>query len=177
MLELRTTGHCGNCSFGPWMSDNNIDGGARWNDKIAKALEETDFGIVCVTRENQSSAWLNFEAGAVAKKVGQARVIPLLIDLPPADLKGPLPAFQWRLLNEKDLRLLVHDVNNAAEQQVTEKTLDRLFDATWHELGTALTPRSTALRQLRRRRRENLMTCWPRSWRPYGGSSATWTAR
>jgi hypothetical protein len=81
MLELRTTGHCGNCSFGPWMSDNNIDGGARWNDKIAKALEETDFGIVCVTRENQSSAWLNFEAGAVAKKVGQARVIPLLIDL------------------------------------------------------------------------------------------------
>jgi hypothetical protein len=38
------------------------------------------------------------------------------------------------LLNEKDLRLLVHDVNNAAEQQVTEKTLDRLFDATWQEL-------------------------------------------
>jgi hypothetical protein len=99
---------------GPWMSDNNIDGGARWNDKIAKALEETDFGIVCVTRENQSSAWLNFEAGAVAKKVGPARAIPLLIDLPPADLKGPVPAFQWRLLNEKDLRLLVHDVNNAA---------------------------------------------------------------
>jgi hypothetical protein len=75
----------------PWMSDNNIDGGSRWNDRIAKALEETDFGIVCVTRENQSSAWLNFEAGAVAKKVGQARVIPLLIDLPPADLKGPPP--------------------------------------------------------------------------------------
>jgi hypothetical protein len=38
------------------------------------------------------------------------------------------------LLNEKDLRLLVHDVNNAAEKQVTEKTLDRLFDATWQEL-------------------------------------------
>jgi hypothetical protein len=26
------------------------------------------------------------------------------------------------------------DVNNAAEQQVTEKTLDWLFDATWQEL-------------------------------------------
>jgi hypothetical protein len=39
----------------PWMSDNNIDGGSRWNDRIAKALEETDFCIVCVTRENQLS--------------------------------------------------------------------------------------------------------------------------
>jgi hypothetical protein len=122
----------------PWMSDNNIDGGARWNDRIAKALEETDFGIVCVTRENQSSAWLNFEAGAVAKKVGQARVIPLLIDIPPTDLKGPLTAFQWRLLNEKDVRLLVHDVNNAAEQHVAEKKLDRLFDLTWQELKDAI---------------------------------------
>jgi hypothetical protein len=51
----------------------------------------------------------------------QGLVIPLLIDLPPADLKGPLMAFQWRLFNDKDVRLLVHDVNNAAEQQVAEK--------------------------------------------------------
>ena len=29
----------------PWMSDNNIDGGSRWNDRIAKALEETDFAL------------------------------------------------------------------------------------------------------------------------------------
>jgi hypothetical protein len=50
------------------MSDNNIDGGARWNDALAKALEETDFGIVCVTCANQAAPWLNFEAGAVAKK-------------------------------------------------------------------------------------------------------------
>jgi hypothetical protein len=37
-----------------------------------------------------------------------------------------------------DLRLLVHDVNNAAERQVTEGTLDRLFDATWQELKDSI---------------------------------------
>jgi hypothetical protein len=42
------------------------------------------------------------------------------------------------LLNEKDLRLLVHDVNNATERQVTERTLDRLFDARWQELKDSL---------------------------------------
>jgi TIR domain len=118
----------------PWMSDDDIDGGARWNDALAKALEETDFGIVCVTRANQAAPWLNFEAGAVAKKVGTAKVVPLLIDLPSTDLEGPLTAFQWRLLDEKDIRRLLHDLNKAAEEQVPEKALDRLFDATWEEL-------------------------------------------
>jgi hypothetical protein len=120
------------------MSDNNIDGGARWNDALAKALEETDFGIVCVTRKNQAAPWLNFEAGAVAKKVGTAKVVPLLIDLPSTDLKGPLTAFQWRLLDEKDVRRLVHDLNNAAEEHVAEKALDRLFDLTWEELKASI---------------------------------------
>ena len=105
----------------PWMSDDSIDGGARWNDAIVKALEETDFGIVCVTRANQTAPWLNFEAGAVAKKVGRGRVVPLLIDLPPTDLEGPLTAFQWRLLNEKDVRRLVHDLNKTAEEHVPER--------------------------------------------------------
>jgi len=122
----------------PWMSDNNIDGGARWNDALAKALEETDFGIVCVTRANQAAPWLNFEAGAVAKKVGTAKVVPLLIDLPSTDLKGPLTAFQWRLLDEKDVRRLVHDLNKAADEQVAEKALDRLFDVTWEQLKAGI---------------------------------------
>ena len=120
------------------MSDNNIDGGARWNDALAKALEETDFGIVCVTRTNQAAPWLNFEAGAVAKKVGTAKVVPLLIDLPSTDLKGPLTAFQWRLLCERDVRRLVHDLNKAAGGQVAEKALDRLFDVTWEELKAGI---------------------------------------
>jgi hypothetical protein len=49
------------------MSDEDIDSGARWNDSIAKSLDDTHFGIVCATRENQHAPWLIFEAGALAK--------------------------------------------------------------------------------------------------------------
>src|SRR5690348_3571721 len=68
----------------PWMSDEEIESGTRWNDGIGRALEDTDFGIVCVTAANQHKEWLMFEAGALAKRLATARVVPLCIDLPPA---------------------------------------------------------------------------------------------
>jgi hypothetical protein len=33
-----------------WMSDEDIESGARWNDQVGKALDNIDFGIVCVRR-------------------------------------------------------------------------------------------------------------------------------
>ncbi len=36
-----------------WVSDEVIETGRRWSEEIVKALDETDFGIVCVTAENQ----------------------------------------------------------------------------------------------------------------------------
>jgi hypothetical protein len=53
-------------SVEPFMSSRDISAGARWQVEIARQLDTTDFGIVCVTRENQASKWLNFEAGALA---------------------------------------------------------------------------------------------------------------
>jgi TIR domain len=64
-----------------WMSDADIGSGQRWNEAISKSLDETDFGIVCVTRANQHAPWLIFEAGALAKSVNEGRVVPLCIDL------------------------------------------------------------------------------------------------
>jgi hypothetical protein len=33
----------------PWMSDEEIGSGKRWRDEIGVALDETDFGMVCLT--------------------------------------------------------------------------------------------------------------------------------
>jgi hypothetical protein len=79
----------------PWIS-SDIGAGQRWNREIDKELSKTDFGILCLTRENLQERWILFEAGALAKRVGEdARVVPYLIDdLRPEDLKPPLGLFQ-----------------------------------------------------------------------------------
>lgn len=98
-LALRELlGHCSD-QFKPWMSDRDIDSGARGMDEIATQLAETQVGISVVTAHNETAPWLNFEAGALSKQVGdKARVIPLLVGVKLANLQpGPLiPQFQAR---------------------------------------------------------------------------------
>ena len=97
----------------PWMSDDEIKSGMRWREVLGKSLDETSFGIICVSRENQHAPWLIFEAGALAKRLDEARVVPLCIDMPPSDVTGPLADFQGRRLNQRDMRLLIHDLRDA----------------------------------------------------------------
>jgi len=78
----------------PWMSDDGIDSGARWNEVIAESLDETNYGVVCITRSNQHAPWLTFEAGALAKSARTAKVVPLCIDLPFSDVTGLLQLFK-----------------------------------------------------------------------------------
>jgi hypothetical protein len=49
------------------MSEFDIDKGRRWSPEISKQLSEANLGLVCLTPENQSEAWINFEAGALSK--------------------------------------------------------------------------------------------------------------
>src|SRR5437764_1061561 len=67
----------------PWTSDSDIGPGYRWSIELAHKLSQTNFGLLCVTSENAKSAWLLFEAGALAKSLEEGRVIPLLWDIHP----------------------------------------------------------------------------------------------
>ena len=60
----------------PWMSERDIGAGQRWNEQISARLKDTHFGIICLTPENLNAPWLLFEAGAVAKALDLARVVP-----------------------------------------------------------------------------------------------------
>src|SRR5258708_40082779 len=51
----------------PFMSENDIDRGSRSLLELARALEVTRVGIVCLTPENLEASWLVFEAGALSK--------------------------------------------------------------------------------------------------------------
>jgi hypothetical protein len=116
------------------MSDEEIASGTRWNDEIGRSLEDTDFGIVCVTASNQHQPWLMFEAGALAKRLQTARVVPLRIDLPPAEVTGPLLAFQGRCLDREGMRKLIRDINSARDEPLADDQIDTLFDALWPKL-------------------------------------------
>ncbi len=65
----------------PYVSSEDIDKGARWSTDIAKELEDSTFGILCVTRENINASWLTFEAGALSKTMDKAFVSPFLFDI------------------------------------------------------------------------------------------------
>src|SRR6266508_2746036 len=120
----------------PWMSDSDADKGIRWEQRIGQELEQTRFGIFCLTPENLDSRWLNFfEAGAIAKTVDKTYVCTYLRDLKPTDIEGPLSQFNHTKTEKEDTRKLIHTVNRALEpQSLDEKIVNDSFDTYWPRL-------------------------------------------
>jgi TIR domain-containing protein len=106
----------------PYISSEDIAKGARWSTEIANELQTTNYGIICVTKENIGSPWINFESGALSREIGKSFVTPFLFQLKPSDIQGPLAQFQ--AVNEKDEMLkLVSSINGRQEtDQRLEKT-------------------------------------------------------
>lgn len=122
----------------PFVSSKDIHAGTRWRDEIAGELDETEFGLICVTKANQGEPWLNFEAGALAKSVGSSRVIPLAIDLSLAEIKHPLGQFQGSLLTKDGLREVVVSINTCCDQSISTDRLQRSFEKWWPDLESEL---------------------------------------
>ena len=119
----------------PWMSESGIDKGARWPEVLFEKLENTNFGIVCLTPENLSAEWLLFEAGALSKKVEGSRICPLLFDLDPSELGDPLALFQTTKLNAKDVCGLLNSINKAMDAgSLDASALNAAFDKWWPDL-------------------------------------------
>lgn len=118
----------------PWLSTSDIKSGDRWSIEVAKGLQESKFGIICVTRDNLESPWLLFESGALAKSMEDGRVVPLRLDLDQSDISGPLTQFQSEKADADGIRRLVLSLNKVAATPVVEDRLVQLFDATWARL-------------------------------------------
>jgi hypothetical protein len=122
----------------PWLSESDIDAGARWSDAVAKELEASNFGIICVTRDNMDEPWLLFEAGALAKSLQDAKVIPLLLDLDLSDLAGPLAQFQAKKVDKPGVHEVLRSINKSASDAVPPERMDQLFDALWQQLEAGI---------------------------------------
>src|SRR5437867_2924119 len=91
----------------PWISARDIDKGARWNEQIGSQLEQGQFGIICLTRDNLRSAWIHFEAGALAKTTKDSHVCTYLFDVDHSDVDYPLAQFQHTKASKDDTFKLI----------------------------------------------------------------------
>lgn len=114
-----------------------IDSGRRWSDEIARALESCDAGLILVTAENLKAPWLNFEAGAISKKVEDSNVIPILWGVSVGDLSGsPLNQFQSKTLSKDGLWEIVQSLGQLWD--ISMESLERRFAMHWPALSRAL---------------------------------------
>ncbi|MGA9668912.1 MAG: toll/interleukin-1 receptor domain-containing protein [Terracidiphilus sp.] len=122
----------------PWLSDADVSAGDRWATVVAKELETSNFGIICVTPENLNSPWVLFEAGALAKAMQGSKVIPLLFNLEFSDISGPLAQFQAKKFDRDGAAEVVSSVNKSADSAVPDDRKNQLFSALWPDLEQQL---------------------------------------
>lgn len=121
----------------PWVSSEDIDRGSIWLSEIFEQLKDTNFGLVFVTKENQSKPWLLFESGALSKGLTENRVCTVLIDLQVRDIdsSSPIKHLNHTTLEKPDVLKLLKTINKHLDQgKVQESRLETSFDALWPSL-------------------------------------------
>lgn len=114
-------------------STDDIEKGENWDSKIAGELSECKYGIICLTAENTTAPWINFEAGAIAKTL-DSRVTALMINIKPSDIQGPLRRYQATKLDRNDVFQLVSGINNVTEIPLAPSVLETAFNALWDNM-------------------------------------------
>lgn len=123
----------------PYVSSEDIDKGSRWSTDIANELENSSFGILCVTRDNLESPWLCFEAGALSKTVDKTLVAPFLFDVKRSEVKGPILQFQSTIFQKDDIKKMVVTLNKACDEfGMAESRLDKAFEVWYPVLESEL---------------------------------------
>jgi hypothetical protein len=124
----------------PWMSAGDIEKGARWASEIARELEVTRVGVICLTPENLRSPWILFESGALSKTTEDTYVCTYLHGLTKTDLTPPVSQFQATEAEKEDTRKLVRSINQAySASPLSQEQCDRAFERCWPELERHLT--------------------------------------
>lgn len=116
-----------------------IEKGARWPIELAKELEGTSYGLVCLTKDNWENPWVNFEAGALSKKLDESKCMTFLINLKETDIVGPLAQFQHTKFVKEEVKEMLIGLNAACKPCLTEVKLTAAFEKWWPDLEEKLT--------------------------------------
>ena len=111
---------------------SDIEKGALWFEAIRNQLRKADAAIICLTPDNIDSPWMHFEIGAIAGRRKESRILTYLFGVKPADIKGPLAAFQSSECTKEDTRKLVIALGQLCNKAAVK------FDEQWSSLEAAL---------------------------------------
>lgn len=121
-----------------FLSDVDVAAGVRFMAAINSNLDDADLGIVIITRANQRSPWLLFEAGALAARSAAGNVIPLLVDLERGDMEPPLDQFQNVVMKSREsIETLADRIWNDLGNVPSATTYQILKDQAWPALEAA----------------------------------------
>ncbi|NYE62447.1 hypothetical protein FHW58_003662 [Duganella sp. 1224] len=117
----------------PWISTSGIDSGSIWFNQISSELQDTTFGIICLTKENKEAPWILFEAGALAKGLASSRVCTFLIDVQTKDIRDPLAQFNHTLPNPESMWKLISTLNGSLPEpnRLDVAILKGVFETYW----------------------------------------------
>ena len=125
----------------PFLSSESIQKGGHWLNEISGQLSASNFGVLCLTKENLNSRWLLFEAGALSKDAAEGRVSALLIGVESSAVESPLSQFQNTRTDRNEVFKLLQSINSKLPEsnRRSETKLARAFDKFWPDLEKALT--------------------------------------
>jgi hypothetical protein len=117
-----------------------IPAGEQWLAQIEEELTDTDFGIICVSKENQLEQWLNYEAGALSRQVTdrRKRLGVLLLNFEDTNqVVGPFKNFQMKMADIEGFRSLMKSLNEYGPG-IRQDVLDGRIDNEWGDLSAAI---------------------------------------
>jgi hypothetical protein len=127
-------------SVEPFISQRNIEKGVVGQNELSQSLEEINFGIICLTKDNLHADWILYEAGALSKFQKEARVWTFLLDIKPTNISGPLSKFQHTSFEETEVFQLLQSINKAVghDKPIKDELLEEIFHLNWERLKEML---------------------------------------
>jgi hypothetical protein len=124
----------------PFLSSDSIQKGGRWLAEVSGQLSQSNFGVLCLTKENLESRWLLFEAGALSKDSTEGRVSALLVGVEASAVESPLSQFQHTGIERAEVLKLLQSINKLVPEATrrSETQLNRSFDKSWPDLEKQL---------------------------------------
>lgn len=108
-------------------SSQDIHNGENWSRTLFDELATSKYGIICVTKDNINAPWINFEAGAIANKLGN-KMTAFLIDLNASDINSPLSFYQATRVDKSSILSLLYSINDTLDKKVDKDIIKNTLE-------------------------------------------------